>query len=56
MSNFTSSKCGDTSYEHIYTALRLHFKVVVNVITRVRFYDKILLLSLRRIKLGLDFV
>lgn len=56
MSNFTSSKCGDTSYEHIYTALRIHFKEVVNVITRVRFYDKILLVSLCRIELGLDLV
>lgn len=41
MSNFTSLKCGDTSYGHIYTALCIHFKVVLNVIMRVRFYDKL---------------
>lgn len=49
ISDFTISKCGDTSFEHIYSAFFLHFsgifKAVVNIITSVRLYNKILLLS-----------
>lgn len=49
ISDFTILKCGDTSYEHIYSAFLVHFsgivKAVVIIIMSVRLNNKIVLLS-----------